>query len=196
MVVAKGKLYWTAIAMVRDKLLTVRIEEGLRDNFNQWCGAKDLSPSKLLYELIKAITEGRLDPTELVTDTALANRLTTTESTLVQKITDTETALANRLSDVERRLEVVESALASTAKQTVPKASMKVSPSATELGKYGLSATELTEEGLSDKELGEIVGLDKSTLCKYRKGQRTKSEGYKQIMSQWRSKGARWFKKT
>ena len=47
--------------MGRNKLLTIRIEEGKREAFNNWCEKRNYNYSKFLYEVINACLDGRID---------------------------------------------------------------------------------------------------------------------------------------
>lgn len=47
--------------MTRDKLITVRIEEDLRNAFNQWTKDHDTDASTVLYDFIKRCLDGTID---------------------------------------------------------------------------------------------------------------------------------------
>jgi hypothetical protein len=47
--------------MGRDKLITVRIEQDLRDAFNRWTKDKGTDASSVLYDFIKRCLDGSID---------------------------------------------------------------------------------------------------------------------------------------
>jgi hypothetical protein len=47
--------------MAKDKLITVRIEDELREEFKKWCEVRGLDVSVFLYDVIRRCLDGKLD---------------------------------------------------------------------------------------------------------------------------------------
>lgn len=189
--------------MSRDKLITIRIESDLRDAFNEWCEAKNTNCSKLIYETIKAYLDGRIDEKILSSQIADENlvkqidkRIDNFEQQLDKQIDNKiDNALDNlvttKLNEMVANLTLNPKFISAVASR-VSKSNIVIDQ------EDDLKEQEelLNEQGLGDYQLALIVGLSPSTLCRYRKGHRTRGKDYERVMEDWEVKGDRWFKRT
>ena len=193
--------------MSRDKLITIRIESDLRDAFNEWCELRNTSCSKLIYETVKAYLDGRLDKSLLYSQMKDKN--------FVNKLDKRIDNLERQLDDkIDKKLDNTLKSLITT-KLNEALANLSLNPEFISAVMEGVASREsqknividqeadLKEQeklpngkGFSDYQLAKIVGLSPSTLCRYRKGQRTKGKDYERVMKDWKVKGARWYKLT
>ena len=81
--------------MSRDKLLTIRIEEGKREAFNNWCEVRDYSYSKFLYKVIEGCLSGRIDES-IFSGEPVDNDL---GSKLLNKIEQVDESIDKRISE-------------------------------------------------------------------------------------------------
>jgi antitoxin component of RelBE/YafQ-DinJ toxin-antitoxin module len=47
--------------MIKDKLITVRVDQGLRESFNQWAKDNDTDASTVIYGFLRRCVDGEID---------------------------------------------------------------------------------------------------------------------------------------
>lgn len=88
----------------------------------------------------------------------------------------------------DQRIDALEERIANLEKRIDKRVDVSVSlPSTDDL---------MGTEGLSDRQLAKIVGLNPSTLNRYRIGKRSQGKDYERVMKDWEVRGNRWFKRT
>jgi hypothetical protein len=87
--------------MGRDKLITVRIEQDLRDAFNRWTKDKGTDASSVLYDFIKRCLDGSID----------AN-LATGKTIIGLDDSRLDAIIENRLSGVREELDTLSATVA------------------------------------------------------------------------------------
>ncbi|NJL54784.1 hypothetical protein HC928_06005 [bacterium] len=178
--------------MAKDKLITIRVEQEIREAFKDWSSARKFDASAFLYEVIRACLDGKLD--ESIVKEERIDSLDGIDEWLGQQLDDRIAAvleqhpalmaLTSRLEDVEARAEAIAEGLTATATlgeqlhqlqssvetlrqqlQAWERVAQSV-PSAPELaikvGEPGGDDLPSPASGLTSKELALVLGLPES----------------------------------
>lgn len=88
--------------MKKDKLITIRVTEETRDQFNDWCKANKLKGSIFLYEIISGCINGQITPS--LTSQKIDNSIDSKASQKIVELENQVNNLSSQLAHLEQDL--------------------------------------------------------------------------------------------